>query len=106
MLVATFKIQYQFAKQQYEAKVYEQDKAARNLEAVTEQIEEIENAAGDTKNYKKSDVYKNLVAYQSVYDTKKEQLKVEMDLLKGQMDGYKKAMEEGIKENTTWWCLG
>ena len=106
MLLATFKIQYDRAKSQYEQKAYEQDSAARSLEAVTEQIEEITSAAGNTTNYKKSDVYKSLVAYQSVYDTKKEQLKTEMELLKGQMESYKNAMDEGIKENTSWWCLG
>ena len=106
MLLGVFTVQRNILKQKYEAKAYEQDSAARSLEAVTEQIEEITNAAGSTTNYKNSDVYKSLVAYQSVYDTKKDQLKLEMDVLKAQIDNCEKAIDDGIKENTSWSIFG
>ena len=86
MLLVIMKVLYDRARSEYERKAYEQDSAARSLEAVTEQIQDLANAAGSTTKYKSSETYKNLVAYQNLYDSKNDSLKIEMDLLKQQMD--------------------
>ena len=105
MLLTTFKVQYQRARSEYEAKVYEQDSIARSLEAVTAKLTDITSAAGSSTSYKSSEVYKNLVAYQNVYDTKKAQLDTEIKVLDEQMKSYKEAMKKGIKDNTSWSCF-
>ena len=106
MLLTTFKVQYQRASYEREAKIYEQDSIARSLEAVTAKLTDITSAAGSSTSYKSSEVYKNLVAYQNVYDAKKTQLETEIKYLDEQMKTYKEAMKKGVKAATTWTCFG
>ena len=106
MLLATMNIQYKRAKMELTKAQYEEDVAARSLEDVTSKLSDITSAAGSTTSYKSSEVYKQLVAYQSVYETRKESLDVQIEMLKEQVNSYKSALADGVEKNNNWWCLG
>ena len=59
-------------KREYNQCVYEQDSAARELEKVTKKISAIEQAAGSSTEYKKSDMYQKLQAYSTECENRKD----------------------------------
>jgi len=105
-LVVTMKMQWQRAKTDLTKAQFEEDTAARQIEKLTSQINEVASAySSSKKDYKNEDIYKRLVAEQSAYEVRKESLDTEISMLKEQVQSYKEALKEGIKENTTWWCM-
>ena len=104
-LVVTMKMQWQRAKTDLTKAQFEEDTAARQIEKLTSQINDVASAIGSSKDYKNNDIYKRLVAEQSAYEVRKESLDTEISMLKEQVQSYKEALKEGIKENTTWWCM-
>lgn len=106
MLIAAFKMEYNRTQSELTKKVHEEDTAARMLEGVNAELEEITNAAGSTTSYKSTQAYKTLVATQSTYDTRKEELNTQIEYLKQKLESYKEQMKKGIDKDFSFWCLG
>ncbi len=97
-------VQYMTTKREYNQCAYEQDAAARELEKITKKIGQIEQAAGSSTEYKKTETYQKLQAYSTTYENRKDFLKTKMDLLKGQMEAFETGRNNNLKKDTSFWC--
>jgi len=107
MLTVLMKVQYQKAQNNYNKCVYEQDTAQRTLTSIKERIDLVETAAAaNGTDCKNSASYRELAAIQSTYDERIESLNTQIEYYKNEMASYKNAYKEGVKETTSWRCLG
>ena len=97
-------VQYATMRKEYNKCIYEQDSISRSLEKVTHQMGLIEQAAGDSTSYKSSDTYKQLQAYSTTCESRKDFLDSKISFLKGQIDSYKGVIGENIKNDSNIWC--
>ncbi len=93
------KYQKELALKQYEATI-NTDK----LEEVTSKLTDLESAYGKN-NLKNNSAYQDLVAYQLMYNTKKDSLETEMEFLESALSSFKTARNNNIKSDLSFWCL-
>lgn len=105
MAFLAIKIQYDTIKREMNQKNYELDLASRKLEYITSQLKDLK-ATNSEKDLAKSDAYKDLVAYEMAYDTRKGSLESELELLKNEESAYKQALAKNIKSSFSWSCFG
>ena len=107
MLTVLMRVQYQKAQTNYNKCVYEQDTAQRTLNDIKERMDAVETAAAaNGTDCRQSASYQELAAIQSTYDEKIESLNTRIEYYKNQMASYDNAYKEGVKEVTSWRCLG
>lgn len=107
MLTVLMNVQYKKAQNNYNKCVYEQDTAQRTLNTIKERMDAVETAAAaNGTDCSKSVSYRELAAIQSTYDEKIELLNTRIEYYKNEMTSYQNAYKEGVKQNTTWRCLG
>ncbi len=107
MLTILMNVQFKKAQNNYNKCVYEQDTAQRQLSTIKERMDAVETAAAaNGTDCSKSASYKELAAIQSAYDTKIEKLNTQIEYYKNEMTSYKNAYKEGVKQTTSWRCLG
>ena len=86
-------------------KNYELDTVSRTLESTTSHLTDLK-ATKSENDLKDNDAYKDLVAYEMAYDTKKESLESELEVLKNQASSYKEAVKKNIQSSVKWTCFG
>ena len=106
MSFITLKVTYQATQMQLNQKQYEEATAARTLEKVNEKLDDLESSCKSSDSLKNNSYYKELAAYSTAYKTKVASLNTEIELLQKQMTSFEKAMSNGIKESTSFWCFG
>lgn len=110
MLTVTSKLQYDQARKERNLLAFEQVLNANKLERITQQISSFEadaEAAGVTDDVLQDDPdYQALVAEQTAYDTRNDNIATQMTLLEQDMDSFLSMEKEGIQDSTSFWCFG
>ena len=104
MAFITFNVQYQNIKYQMNRKNYELDTVSRTLEGITKHLTDLK-ATKSEKDLQNNGAYQDLVAYEMAYDTKKESLESELEVLKNQANSYKDALKNNIQKSVKWSCF-
>lgn len=110
MLTITSKLQYDQARKESNLLKFEQVLNANELDKITSQLASVEQQAKDA-GYKDSEikdypVYQELVAKQTEYDTRKDSIESQLELLEQDMDSFLNLQKDGIQDQTTFWCFG
>lgn len=110
MLTVTSKLQYDQSRKEANLLKFEQVLNANKLSRITKQIASFESdakAAGVEESVVKDDPdYQALVAEQTAYDTRNDNIATQLTLLEQDMDSFLSLQKEGIQDATTFWCFG
>lgn len=110
MLTVTSKLQYDQARKEKNLLAFEQVLNANKLQRITAQISSFEadaKAEGVEESVIKDDPdYQALVAEQTAYDTRNDNIATQMELLEQDMDAFLNLEKDGIQDSTTFWCFG
>lgn len=110
MLTVTSKLQYDQARKEANLLKFEQVLNANKLDRITKQLSSFEaeaEANGIKDDVLKDDPdYQALVAEQSAYDTRNDNIATQLELLNQDMDSFLSLEKEGIQDSTTFWCFG
>lgn len=110
MLTVTSKLQYDQARKEKNLLAFEQVLNTNKLKRITEQISSFKSeakAAGVTEEVLQDDPdYQALVAEQSAYVTRKDNIDTQIELLEQDMDTFLNLEKDGIQDSTTFWCFG
>lgn len=109
-LLISSKLQYDQARKEKNLLTFEQTLNANELKKVTSQLASYKQECKDD-GYKDSDIeatemYQELTAMQTAYDTRNDSIATEIELLDQQMDSFLQLHQEGIQGATTFWCYG
>lgn len=112
MFTVTSKLNYDRLRQEYNLVQFNEMLATNQLNNIQKAMEGALNLAdGESvkeSDIKKSDYYKELVADETVYETKIDNFDLELEMLEDQIDQYQSAIQDGIEQSTKTdlWAIG
>lgn len=103
-MFVTLNVEVKKYKKELALKQYEATINTDKLEEVTSKLTDLESAYGKN-NLKNNSAYQDLVAYQLMYDAKKDSLETEMKFLESALSSFQTARNNDIKSDLSFWCL-
>ncbi len=105
MLTVTSKLQYDQCRREINLLELEQSIKSRELQKVTSRISNMKDTYGE-EACEGVQEYQDLVAYNSELEVRNKSIATELEVLNADMKSFQKLEENGIKEQTSFWCFG
>lgn len=110
MNIVSSKVQIDYLRKELAKATHEEMCIGIDRNQAVEDIARMEKEAGGDKDLlaeiKQSDDYQDLVEYDNECELRLDNLDVEIDIIKQEMENFSTLEKDGIGEATKFWCFG